>query len=169
MAQLHVANFYDADRRSAVCHQTGGMALGQVIKITDDGAGARKALLLGNGDAALLVAGNYGVAFKVSTDPNQVPVSTLDADRFGSRVITIASGDDIVELRRGSIIEYPASLLHSSLDPDRSGTLPEVDDKLEIVNALFCAAGTSSAITSPIIARVFRVNIGAKKVSVEII
>lgn len=166
---IHIANFYDADRRTAVCAQTGGLTMGMLIKVSDDGAGGRKALQVQDADTALLVAGNYGIAYKVVADAFQVNSSTANATLTGSRIVTIASGDNIVEVRRGAIVEYSADLLHSSLDPARSGALPVVGAALAIKSGQWCTTGTGGAITSPVCGRVYQVNSSANKVLVEIV
>lgn len=149
---LHISNFFEAQRFS--CTAASAMGMGAIIKISDDGTGNRKATLLANTDSALLLSGKYGVAYKVSTDPFQVNSSTAPTF-LGDRVVTINSGDAIVEVRKGAIIEYSADLLDASLDPARSGTTPSVGDALAIVNALWCAVGTASSIASPVVGRVY--------------
>lgn len=151
---FNIANFFEADRRSARAGET--MSQGMIVKVSNFGSGERKLMKVGNSDSALLVSGNYAVVCKFSTDPGQVNTSTAPS-RLGSRITTISSGDHVVEVRRGAIMEYSADLLDASLDPARSGTTPAVGDALEIVGSLWCKVGTGSAITSPIIGRVFRV------------
>lgn len=154
MGQLHIANFFECDRLSAVAWEA--MTPGMIVKVSDTGTGERKLLKLGNSDAAELVAGKYAIVTKELLDADEVTVSTASA-ASGIRTVSIVSGDAVLELRRGVQVEYPADLLHSSLDPSRAGTTPVVGDKLEIVNSLPCKAGTASSITSPIVLRVTRV------------
>lgn len=161
---INIANYFDADRRSAKAGET--ITMGMVVKVSDWGNGERKLLALTDSDSALLVNGKYGVAYKVSADPQQVASSTAPSS-LGSRLVTISSGDAVVEVRRGAIIEYSADLLHSSLDPARGGTTPTVGQDLAIKSSQFCTTATGSAITSPIVARVFRVF--GTKVLVELI
>lgn len=154
MSQLHISNFFECDRLSAVAAET--MTPGMIVKVSDNGSGERKLLKLGNGDAAELVAGKYAIVTKELLDANEVSTSTASA-ASGVRTVSIVSGDAVLELRRGTVVEYPADMLHSSLNPALGGTTPAAGDKLEIVGSLPCAAGTSSAITSPIVLRVLRV------------
>lgn len=155
--KLHVANFYDAPRHTAVAGEA--IALGAVIKIVNDG-GTRKAMTVADADAALLVAGNYGVAYKVNAQENAVTSSTAPA-AFGDRTGPIASGDLIVQVDRGAILEYDVSLLHDSLNPNAGGALPAAGAALGVKGGKFCTAGTSGAITSPVVGRVFDL-IGSK-------
>lgn len=152
---LHIANFFEAQRFS--CIAASDMDMGQIIKISDDGTGNRLATLLGNSDSALLVSGKYGVSYKVSTDPFQVNSSTAPTF-LGDRVVTILSGDPMVEVRKGAIVEYTADLLDASLDPARSGTTPTAGTALAVLNARWAASTAVGAITSPVIGRVYDVN-----------
>lgn len=155
--KLHIANFYDATRHTAVAGEA--IDLGAVIKIVNDG-GTRKAMTLADADSALLVAGNYGVAYKVNVDPNAVSESTAAA-ATGDRTSPIVSGDLIVQVDRGAILEYDVTLLHDSLNPAEGGALPAAGAALGIKGGLFCTAGTASAITNPVVGRVFDI-IGSK-------
>lgn len=161
---IHIANWYEADRRSAKAGET--ITQGMVVKVSDWGNGERKLLKLADGDAALLVNGGYGVVMKISTDPGQVSTSTAPA-ALGDRTITIVSGDQVIEVRRGAIVEYSADLLHSSLDPARSGATPVTGAALAIKSSQWCTTGTGSAITSPVVGKVFRVF--GTKVLVELV
>jgi len=157
---LHVANFFEAPRYTAKAD--GAIAMGQVTKLIGVSGNDRLLLALEDADAALLVEGNYGVAYKVSEDPDQVQTTT---GFFGApvpaptrdRVPAIVSGDLMVELRPGCLIEYTAGLLHDSLNPGAAGTTPSVGDALEIKDGLFAEVGTTGAITSPIIGRTYKV------------
>lgn len=151
---IHIANFLESDRLSAKAGET--MTQGMVVKVRSDLKGGRELMKVANGDSALLVAGNYAIIYKVSTEAAQVISSTAPA-ALGDRTVTIVSGDQVVEVRRGAKVEYTADLVDASLDPARAGTTPTPGDKLEIVGALWCKAGTSSSITSPICGRVLRV------------
>lgn len=159
MSLFHVANLMDAPRQTVRAGQD--IALGAVIRIVNQG-GIRTALQVADGDAALLVAGNYGVAFKVNTDPLGVSSSTAPA-AFGDRALDQPlSGEYIVQVDRNGIVEYDASLLHDSLNPDAGGTLPVAGAALGVKNGIFCAAsGVSGAITSPVVGRVFEL-VGSK-------
>ena len=151
---INVANFYESPRYSAVAGEDATQ--GMVVKIEQDAAGERRLYKLLDADAAELVAGNYGVIYKVSEDPDQVESSTAPTPTR-DRVPTILSGDAVVEVRRGAIIEYTADLLHSSLDPDRAGTTPAATDTLALKDSQWCTTGTGSAITSPVVGRVYKV------------
>jgi hypothetical protein len=163
--KLHIANYEDADRRSVLAGED--MPLGAVIKISGTNADEdRVAMKLADADSALLLPGKYAVSFKVSSDPLQVSSSTAPAF-LGDHTVSISSGDQMVEVRRGAILEYDPSLLDDSLNPDNAGTLPNVGDALGIKGSLFCDAGVGGAITSPVIARVYDVVGG--KVRIELV
>lgn len=162
---LHIANYADASRRTAIAGEA--IALGAVIKLNANAAGERQALTVADGDAALLVSGNYGVALKVSNQMLQVSASDDVPTEFGTRLVEIKSGDAIVEVAKGAVLEYDPSLLHSSLDPARAGALPSVGQALGIKGGLFCTAGTGGAITSPVIGRVF--GLVGNKVRIELV
>lgn len=159
MSLLHVANFMDAPRQTVRAGQD--IALGAVIRIVNQG-GVRTALQVTDADAALLVAGNYGVAFKVNTDPLGVSSSTAPT-AFGDRSLDQPlSGEYIVQVDRNGILEYDVSLLHDSLNPNEGGTLPVAGAALGVKDGLFCAAsGVGGAITSPVVGRVFEI-LGSK-------
>lgn len=157
MSKLHVANFYDAPRWTVKAGAS--LAEGQVIRIVNQN-GVRTALPVADGDAALLVAGNYGVAFKVNADPLGVATSTAPA-AFGDRTLQLNSGDFIVQLDRDAIVEYDVSLLHDSLNPNEGGALPVAGAALAVKDGLFCAVGTGGAIASPVVGRVFDI-LGSK-------
>lgn len=155
MTRMHIANYFDADRFT--CRAGEDMDPGDIIRIEDDGAGGRRAMKVTQ--QSDLVAGNWGVVMKVSADPLQVVASTVNTDSradLGDRIITISSGDDVVQVNNG-IIEMPAEEVDASLDPARSGTLPSVGDALAVVSAKWCDAGAGGAITTPVVGRVYRV------------
>lgn len=153
---INVANLLDADKRTAVAGEA--ITMGMVIKLSDDGAGRRKALKLADSDAAVAAKpGTYGIAYKLSTDSNQVNSSTAPSS-LGDRTVSISSGDLIIELRRGAIVEYSADLLHSSLDPSRSGTTPQAGTDLNVKGSQWCAtSGVAGSMSGTVIGRVFRV------------
>lgn len=155
--KLHIANFFDATRHTVVAGED--IALGAVIKIVNAN-GTRVAMEVADADSALLVPGNYGVAYKVNVDPMAVSSSTAAAE-LGDRTRPIVSGDQIVQVERGAILEYDVSLLHDSLNPDEGGALPAAGAALGIKGGKFCTAGTSGAIASPVVGRVFDV-LGSK-------
>lgn len=171
--KLQIANYQDSDRRTVIAGQA--MSVGDVIKIISDTSstlvGQRKAVLV-TAAADVQNAGQWGVAFKVSSDPFAVSTSTVNS-ALGTRITTIASGDLIVECRRGTILEYDNSLLHSSLDPDNGGTTPTVGTSLGI-NTSSGAKWSSAAQTSLTnvgttihVGRVFKVF--GKKVLIELV
>jgi len=148
---LHIANFLDATRWTVTAGAN--IALGAVIRIANSG-GQRIAFQVVDANSALLVPGNYGVAYKVHVDPLAVTSSTAPA-AFGDRRNEIVSGDLIVQVDRGGIVEYDVSLLHTSLNPNLGGTLPIAGADMAVKNGLFAAVGTSGAIASPVVGRVF--------------
>lgn len=162
---LHIANFADASRRTVTAGSA--IALGSII-VASDVNGVRTVNAVADGEAAKLVAGNYGVALKLSKLQLQVTsvIGSIPED-FGSRLTSIKSGDAIVEVAPGAIMEYDVSLLHASLDPARGGALPAAGAALGIKSGLFCTAATAGAITSPVVGRVHEV-IGGK-VRVELV
>ena len=163
--KLHVANFFDAPRLTGVAGEA--IPEGSVILLFgSNAAGERVFKAVTNGQSALLVNGNYGVALKISKEPNAVASSTAPAS-FGDRTVTIVSGDLITQVKRGAILEYSVSLLHDSLNPNTAGTLPVAGAALGIVGGKFCSAGTGSAITSPVIGRCL--DIIGSKVRIELV
>lgn len=158
---LHISNYYDADRRSAIADAD--LTLGAVHFI--DGTGAdRKAHPVTDSDAAKLVAGNYGVSFKVSTDPEQVTSTDVPIEIAGSRIVAIKSGDQMVDVRKGAILEYDVSLLHNSL-VTAGAFNGGIGDALAIKGGVFCkATGVSGAITTPVIARVYNIVNGKPRI-----
>ncbi len=149
---LHIANYMDAERRTVKAGEV--IAMGQVIKIGNV-AGVRTATWVRDAEATSMVQGRVGVAFKVSDDALNVATSTVPVDFAGSRLTTIASGDLMVNVTAGAIMEYDVSLLHSSLDPARAGVLPVAGDALGVKDGLFCRANVASAIISPVFGRVY--------------
>lgn len=165
---ITVRNYLDADRRSGTAGEA--MVVGDIVKATNS-SGKRVLMKLANADSALVLSGNYGVVWKVAAKEYQVLSTTANTTVTGDRRVTIAANDQVVELRKGAIIEYSATDLHSSLNPGSGGTLPVPGQALQIVDSKFCLVGTPSAITTPITARVFEVNgTGATaKVSIELV
>jgi len=163
--KLHIANFYDAPRNTAVAGED--IAMGAVIAISNV-SGARTAMQLTDDDEDLLLPGMYGIAYKVSVESLQVSETLYGVPvDWGSRVVAISEGDLIVQVGRTAIVEYEPSLLHASLDPARAGTLPVVGETLGIKGGLFCKANVTDAIVAPVIGRVFDVLSG--KVRVELV
>lgn len=162
---LHIANYYDSSRRTAIAGED--ISLGAVIKLSAATNGDRLARTVGDSDSALLVAGNYGVAMKISTLELQVSKTVGVPQDFGSRLVTISSGDAIMEVARGAILEYDPTLLHTSLNPSAGGTLPTVGAALAVKSGTFCAVGTAGAIASPVIARVH--GLVGSKVRIELV
>lgn len=164
-----LANFFDADRRSCIAGEA--MDVGQVIAISDNGSGARRALKVTNANQC--VPGIAAMALKVSPMSDAVTASTVNADTgkdLGARIVTIASGDAIVECRRGSIGEYFAADLDDSLNPAATvpGVTPTVGQVLGVKNGRFCDTTAASALVPTVpFAKVFRVF--GTKVLVELI
>jgi hypothetical protein len=151
-----IANWFDADRRSCRAGET--MTIGNIVKMSGDANGERFAMKLSNGDAAKLTHGDYAIIYKVSADAAYVEETTAPEGLTGSRLVTIASGDQVVEVRPGALIEYAAADLHDSLNPDEGGDTPAVGDHLSIVDSLPCKESESSAIDSPQVLKVYMVH-----------
>jgi hypothetical protein len=155
MSTLHIANYREADRVSAVAGEV--MTPGMIVKVSADATGQRKLLKLLDADSALLVAGSYAIVTKEMVDAEEVEVSTANTTLLGSRTVSIASGDAVLELRRGVKIEVSPDLLHSSLDPSQGGTLPAAGDSLFIKSSTICRnTGVAGSIASPIVLKCFR-------------
>jgi hypothetical protein len=164
--KLHIANFFDAPRHTVFAGEA--IEMGAVIKISEGAAGERLAMQITDSDAAHLVKGKYGVAAKIPTNPLTVEEQLYGVPQeWGSRVVQIYSGDAIVQVAPGAIIEYDPSLLHDSLNPAEGGSLPAVGAALAVKGGKFAAAGTGGAIASPVVARVFDVLGG--KVRIELV
>lgn len=149
--KLSIANYLDADRRSAIAGED--LALGAIVKVAGNAKNER-VLTAVTAQADLQAVGKYAIAFKVSSDPLQVSASTVPSE-MGTRLVSIKSGDHIVECRRGTIMSYDPSLLDASLDPARAGTLPTVGAALAVLNGLPCGAAAVGAITSPVVLRCY--------------
>lgn len=160
---IHVANWYDADRRSALAGSA--FALGSVCVATAGAKGDRVVNPVAS-DADIAKTGAVSIVIKVSSDPLQVDASTVPSE-MGTRIVTIKSGDQVVECRPGSIVEYHPSLLDASLDPARAGTLPTVGQSLGVKGGLPCALGAASALVAAPILKVYDVVGG--KVRVELL
>jgi hypothetical protein len=141
---VNIANLATADRRTATAGEA--MSMGMVVKVSDDGAGGRKLMKLADADSAEVASGKFAVVYKVTADALRVDSSTVPND-WGSRLVTIASGDLVVEVRKGAIIEYTLDELDVSLT---SGGAPNcaAGEALQIKGSKFCKAGTSGAITT---------------------
>lgn len=163
---LHIANYFDADRRSAIAGND--LSMGAVCAVTTNSAGER-VMNFATVTGDLQKVGAYAVALKVSSDPLQVDSSTVPTAFLGDRVVSIKSGDRIVEVRRGAILEYAPSILDASLDPARAGALPVAGDTLAVksTTGLPCTTGAASAITSPVVLRCY--NIVNGKVRIELL
>lgn len=161
---INIANYFESDRRSATAGEA--MVQGMVV-IASNVAGLRKVMKCGNGDTALLVAGNYGLVMKITMDPAQVASSTITNSPRVTGSGDIANLDAVMECRRGTIMEYSADMLDASLDPARAGETPVAGQALGVVGSQFCKANAASAITSPVIGRVFQVY--GTKVQVELL
>jgi len=159
MGYFSIANFWEADRRTARAGES--MQQGAVVKVLDWGDGQHKLLKLTTGDT--VAAGQYGVAYKVGTEPNQVESSTANTTLLGSRQITIVSGDYVVEIRPRAILEYSMDLVHSSM-----ATFQNVGTALGVLAGQWCTTGTGSAVTAPVMGRVYRY-FGTSRVLVELL
>lgn len=163
--KLHIANFFDAPRLTVVAGET--IALGAVVVLDGtNAAGERIVKTVLNSESAKLVAPNYGVALKVSKEPNAVAESTTPAD-WGNRVVNIRSGDLITQVKKGAILEYDVSLLDNSLNPNAGGTLPAAGAALGVLGGKFASAAAGGAITTPVIGRCLDVLAG--KVRIELV
>jgi len=136
--KVHVANYYESSRLSAIAGEA--MPVGAVCKITNNG-GVRTLLKLLDGDT--ITPGKYCVALKVSADPYQVDSTTVPTFT-GDRTVSISTGDAVVAVTK-AIIEFDASVVHASLDPARGGTLPAPLDVLAVKGGLLCTAATAGA------------------------
>lgn len=160
---LHVANYFEADRRSAVAGND--LPMGTVCAVTTNAAGDRvlnAVTVVGD----IQKTGAYGIALKVSADPLQVDVTSVPVELLGNRVVTIKSGDRIVECRRGSIMEYSPTICDASLDPARAGALPNAGDSLGIKAGLPSTLGAAGAIISTVVLRCYNVVNG--KIRIEL-
>lgn len=156
---IHISNFFEADRLTV--HAGEAIGQGNVIAISGlNGTSRRIAVKATSGGQFL--AGNVGVAVKYSNDEYQVVASSVPSE-LGSRLVTMASGDLIVAVRSGAIIEYDASDLDASITT--SNVAP--GEALAVLNSKFCKASAGGAITSPVIARVYDVLNG--KIRVELV
>lgn len=159
---LQVTNWKYADIGTGVA--AAAIAQGAICKVTDSSGKRLLTQLLDTDDALVGVAGisltgNFAVAMKISTDANEVTSSTVPA-RLGTRIPAIATGDVIMEIRRGAKLEYSADLVDASLDPARAGATPAVGDSLGIKGGLwstFAAATPTGIQPSPAVARVHKV------------
>jgi hypothetical protein len=152
MSLIHIANYATADRWSAIADED--MPLGCLVTMEALAGGGRKAAMVNAAND--LVAGNYYIAFKVSTDAMAVSKSTA-ALKLGDRTLSIKAGDQIVLVAPGAIVEYDATLLDASLNPAAGGTLPAVSAKLAIKGAKWAATNAASAIADPLVGEVFDV------------
>lgn len=167
---MQVRNFTEANRYSAqyFASETSPIQFGQVVKIVDDGTGGRRMQLVVTGDAGKLKPSEFGLAFKVSTDAVQVSATTAPAFT-GIRTVQINPGDMAVQVSGPCYVQLDPSLLHASLDPARSGTLPAVNDVLGVdpVTSTLCTAGFSGAIVSPVAFTCYEVAAGQVTVYVR--
>jgi hypothetical protein len=145
MSRLHVANYQEARRYTAIANAT--LQLGEIIKIVAGAtAGTRyaaRSTAVGDVQKTTL----WGVVMKISSDAQQVASTTASA-ATGDRTVTIASGDAVVQVGAGAVIEYHQALLHDSLDPDRGGVTPLVGDSLGIATSGSLCRWTTAASTS---------------------
>lgn len=157
--KLHIANFEDADRRTATALEA--MVEGNVVYASGVPGGKRclnKVTVTGN-----LKVGAWGVVAKFSDQALAVSDSTASVTDFGSRLITIVSGDLVVEVRRGAILEYSTDLLHPSI----TALNVSPGEELGILNAQWCKAATGSAIVSPVAGKIYGVRNG--QIQIELV
>lgn len=159
--QMHIANYQDAPRFS--CIASTAMGLCEVIKITTGAVTGQRYAARVTVAADVQARALWGVALKISADPFQVSTSSVALTVAGDRRVAISSGDQMVQVGAGAVIEIDAALLHSSLDPDRAGSTPAVGASLGVntsgTTALFSTAAQTSLTnvgTTIHIARVYR-------------
>lgn len=157
---IHIANWEDADRRSATADET--LAQGNVCYVSGTaGGGVRK--LRKVTQASELVDGNVAIVVKVSDNALAVTSSTGVPTDVGSNLVTIVSGDAVIAARKGSILEYDVSLLHASITA--SNVSP--GEKLALLSGQWCKVGTGSSVSSPLAGVVYDTLNG--KVRVELV
>lgn len=147
---FHIANFFDAPRFSARAGET--LEPGDLVKVLDWGNGERKLMKLSSSDAASLSGDKYAVVTRFTGEPNVVSSSTIPA-RLGSRIVTISSGDHVVEVRKTAILEYSLDELDASLQ----STPPTVNQELTSKGEKFCAVGTAGQNSGKVVGQVFRI------------
>lgn len=159
---IHVTNWKYADIGTGVAAAAMSQQ-GLVCKVTDDGAGRRLLTPILDTEDALVLAGNYAVALKVDTDPNEIDFANPDGltvpGATRDRSVTIAADDLVMECRAGTKLEYSADLLDNSLNPAQGGTTPTVGQDLGISGSKWAtiAAATSAGIATPVVGRVHKV------------
>ncbi len=157
---VSIANLFEADRISAVAGEalTNGMAVS-----LENTAGTRRVMKV---DAlADLKPGKCGIVWKVSVDPAAVDSSTTPTS-WGSRILSIDNGDDVVLVQEGAYVTYDVAVMDASLDSARGGAAPAVGDRLGLKAGLFSTMGAASALITSTIGRVFEVS--GTQVTVEI-
>jgi len=159
-----IVNFKYADLKTAKA-AADMAALGMVCKVTLVN-GARTLTVLGDTDDALVVSGNYAVAMKYGTDAYEVDTTTADTALTGDRRVSIKQGDLIVEARKGTILEYDASEVDASLDPNRAGALPTDTDTLGVKGGLWCTNAAASPTGIQNVAKVHSVS--GTKIKIEL-
>lgn len=170
MSLFHVANYFEASRLTVL--SAVALDLGEVIKVVTGAVTGQRYAQRVTVAADVQAKGQWGVSMKISADPVQVSTSTVSST-LGNRIVAIASGDSIVNVGAGAIIEYDRSLFHDSLDPDRTGVLPTVGASLGVATSgsktRWSSAASSSLTnvgTSIHVARVYRTF--GKKVLVQL-
>jgi hypothetical protein len=149
---IAILNYDESDRRSARAGAD-NMEIGDVVQVIDDPdtAGARKAIPAGN-TGTTLVRTAVGILWKVRMDGRRVvtttSLSTKQLRDLGDARTYVDSGDQIVVVRSGAIIEFDEDSCHSSL---YTTNLPNVDvgDLIVIKDSKIAKSGTSSANTTP--------------------
>jgi hypothetical protein len=145
MSKMHIANYQDAPRWS--CVAAADMDLGEVVKITTGAVTGQRYAARVTAAGDVQKPGLWGVVMKISADPFQVSTSNVNTD-LGNRVVSVKSGDAVVQVAAGAIVEYDPSLFHSSLDPSNGGTTPTVGDSLGVNTTGTTAKWSTAAATS---------------------
>jgi hypothetical protein len=154
---MKILNLFESDRRSCIAGED--LEIGQVIRIADDGEGEREAFAAADGDT--LKETTTGLAWKVKMDGRRLVTTTsLTAKQlrtFGDARTYLDSGDQMVIVRKGAIVELEEEDVHASL---YTSSVPNVvvGDTLVVKDGLLAKSGTASANTSLDFARVYRVH-----------
>ncbi len=152
----HVVNFKYADMETATAGAA--MNIGDIGLVTEGATGdIRQVDPIGDTDDLLVLEGNVGVVIKFPADALEVATSTAQPST-GDRVPSIATGDLVVLVGKGAILEYDADELDDSLNPGQGGTTPTLGDDIGISSAKFSdiATAVSAGIAVPVIARVHK-------------
>ncbi len=147
---IAILNYDEADRRSARAGED-DMEIGNVVQVIDDGSGGRKAILAGDTGTTLSPTA-VGILWKVRMDGRRVTtttdLTTVQLRDLGDARTYVDSGDQVVVVRKGAIIEFDEDSCHASL---YTSNVPNVvvGAKLVIKDAKIAKSGTGSANTTP--------------------